>query len=148
MRGAFCSAGVPVNLDESVGEVDRLLVLHPVDIELNPVLVLAGLVIADEIVEDLLLARFGVDTGFGEAFVGLTQVLGVKARGNAAVGLSNRSEGLFMSSAMKSSASDSELGGSKTLKWVTTRTNSARQKTGSAQGASDSAIAVIFSRAA
>ena len=46
LRRSFGAAGVAIDLDESVRKIDGLVVLHPVDTERNPVLGVAGLVVA------------------------------------------------------------------------------------------------------
>ena len=70
LRGAFGAAGVAINLDEAVGEIHGLVVLHPIDIELDPVVVFAGLVVADRSSMTFCWAGLGVGAGLGEKFVG------------------------------------------------------------------------------
>jgi hypothetical protein len=68
----------------------------------------------------------------------------LNADANPGVGSSKRTDGLCINWSRKSKALASGLGGSMTRKCVTTRTNSAKQKTGRPQGESFSAIAVIL----
>jgi len=86
--------------------------------------------IGGEKLVDAMLAADGGDLGVEDEIAtdSARDACLIEGRGNAAVGLSNRSEG-FHELGDEIQRSDSELGGSKTLKWVTTRTNSARQKT-------------------
>ena len=79
LRAAFGSAGVAINLDEAVIEIDRGVVLDPGGAEGNPVGVFAGLVVADEMGNRFGLRGIGVAARLLEAEVGLLQERGIQS---------------------------------------------------------------------
>ena len=88
LRSAFDAARIAIDFDEAVGEIDGRVVLHPIGIELQPILGIAGLVIADQIANGFGLAGFGDLGGFCEIGIGFCEIFGVEAGRHAAVGRS------------------------------------------------------------
>ena len=68
LRGRLRAARVAVDLDESVREVDVRVVANPQRAELQPVVEVAGLVEADQRIDDRALSRLG-------EFPGLPQIV-------------------------------------------------------------------------
>ena len=85
LRRALGAPRVHVDFDESVNEIDGCIVLHPIDIELEQVLKLTRLVIADQPGDGFGLTRFGHLARLGQILVGLLEILCVQSRGNLAV---------------------------------------------------------------
>src|SRR5205807_5904203 len=85
LRAAFGAARVAVDFDEAVGKIYGGVILHPVFTELQPVGKIAGLVVANQVADDLGLLRLGELLRTGQIFVRLLQVGRVKARRDAAV---------------------------------------------------------------
>ena len=56
---SFGAARIPVDLNEAIGEINGFVVLHPIDVEGDPVFGVAALVIADQIANDFGLLRTG-----------------------------------------------------------------------------------------
>ncbi len=79
LRGTLGPASVAINLDEAVSEIDRRIVLHPVDVKMNPVFWLTGLVIANKIANHLRLRGLGHFRRLFEIRICLRQILGVEA---------------------------------------------------------------------
>ena len=86
LRRALGGARVAVDLDESVGEIHRRVVLHPGDAEPDPVAGISRLVVTDERGQYLVLPRLGIGARLLQVLVGLLQELRIPSRWDLAVG--------------------------------------------------------------
>jgi hypothetical protein len=77
---------VPIHLDEPVREIDGLVIVDPIDSELDPVLPLPGLVMANQVGDYLRLFRARVLPGFLKILIRLAQIFGVKPLRDTAIG--------------------------------------------------------------
>src|SRR5262245_21349867 len=84
-RAAFPAARIAIHLDEAVGEIDGGVVAYPAGAELQPVLRIAGVVVADQIGAYLRLRWAGDGPRLVEELDRLLQVRGVRAWRHAAV---------------------------------------------------------------
>ena len=71
LRTSLRPAGIAINLDETVVEIDGRIILYPGNSKRNPFGVVAGLVITDEMADGFGLLRIGVGARFLQAIVRL-----------------------------------------------------------------------------
>ena len=86
LRSAFGAARVAINFDEAVGEVDGGIVAHPIDVKLQPVLRIAGLVVADQIADRLGLLGLGDFSGMFQIRIRFGEIFSVQSRRHAMIG--------------------------------------------------------------
>ena len=85
LRRALGAARIAIDLDEAVGKIDRRIVLHPIDVELQPVLRIAGLVIANQVANGLGLRRLGYFGRLLQIGIRFGEIFGVQTGRNAMI---------------------------------------------------------------
>jgi hypothetical protein len=88
LRTSFGAAGVPIDLDKSVVEIDGGVVLNPGGAEGNPLGVLSRLIEADQVGDRLGLRGFCIGARFLKAIVGFLQKRCIQPWRNLPVGSS------------------------------------------------------------